>query len=335
MLSRHGMLSGRFHKSDPCLPVTQQTAGSNPVASAGFCLPGRIFGCRTPLTTPAKTQRGKKDALRIFCIPALKVPLVAVIRRGPSAWSHLGVWDIRQSRYTPGAWTRAHLYPQRCDLSPDGRWLSYLALKGAAKWTIGQTYVAISRVPWLAVLCAWAAGGTWTRGIHFVQDTEVWEVEDPDGGDAAPCRKRFGLAVTRPAAFAVERRRGWSESPESPPRDPSDIWDERRAGELTMEKVRPRSNDQTRLTVHGDFAAFRSGQGSDTVYHIAQNGTAHWLEDVQWADWDAEGRLLVATIDGKLQIRELSDHHTLVRSEVDLGPVRPEPLPPPVEAHSW
>ena len=102
-----------------------------------------------------------------------------------------------------------------------------------------------------------------------------------------------------------------------------------------MEKVRPGSNDQTRLTVHGDFAAFRSGQGSDTVYQIVQSGTAHWLEDVQWADWDAEGRLLVATIDGKLQIRELSDHHTLVRSEVDLGAVRPEPLPPPVEAHGW
>lgn len=279
--------------------------------------------------------RNKRRASRIFCIPALQVPLIAVLRRGPSAWSHLGVWDVGRSRYTPGAWIRANLYPQRCDLSPDGRWFSYLALKGNAKWNLGPTYVAISRLPWFTALCAWATCGTWTRGIHFVQDTEVWEVGAPDEGDVAPCRKRFGIAVTRPASFAVERRRGWSDAPDSPPRDARDIWDEKRATRVTMEKVRPRSNGKTRLTVRGYFAAFRTGQETDTVYEIVDGGTTQRLDDVQWADWDTHGGLLVATTESKLQIREFSDHRMVVRSEVDLSLMSPEPSPPLDEAHRW
>ena len=71
---------------------------------------------------------------RIFCIPASRAPFVAVLRRGPSDWSHLGKWDVGRSVYEPGAWIRANLYPQNCDLSPDGRWFCYSTLKGSAKW---------------------------------------------------------------------------------------------------------------------------------------------------------------------------------------------------------
>jgi hypothetical protein len=102
-----------------------------------------------------------------------------------------------------------------------------------------------------------------------------------------------------------------------------------------MGKVRPRFRDETRLTVHGYFAAFRSGRGTDAVYEIVQSGTTQRLEDAQWADWDAEGRLLVATTDGKLQIREFSGHRMCVRSEVDLSALSPEPTAPPDEAYRW
>jgi hypothetical protein len=58
---------------------------------------------------------------------------VAVLRRGPSAWSHVGRWDLARGRYEPGAWIRSNLYPQRCDLSPHGRWLCYFTLKPTAR----------------------------------------------------------------------------------------------------------------------------------------------------------------------------------------------------------
>lgn len=213
--------------------------------------------------------------------------------------------------------------------------VSYLALKGNAKWNVGMTYIAISRLPWLTALCAWTTGGTWTRGLHFVEDREVREVGVPDEGEVVSCRKRFGIAITRPASFAVERRRGWSETPDSPQRNPNDVWDERRAGRLKMEKVRPLSSGKTRLIVRGYFAAFRSGRAAEPVYEIVEDGETRRLEDVQWADWDPEGRLLVATTEWNLQMRDFSGHKMFVRSEVDLSILSPDPLPPPDEAYRW
>lgn len=275
---------------------------------------------------------------RIFCIPALKAPIIAVIRRGPSAWSHLGKWDLDRRAYLPGGWIRANLYPQRCDLSPDGRWFCYFTLKMSARWKAGATYVAISRLPWLTALVAWGTSGTWTRGVHFVEDKNVWKVGEPDEGDVAPCRSRFGIAVTEPATFAVERRRGWTESAGSPQRGRDDMWDLRRVGELKMEKIRPRSSKAVSLRVHGYFTAFRSGppgRTKDFCYEIIENGKLTPLEDAQWADWSADGRLLVATTDGKLQIRDYSGSATSAQSEMDLRSLTPNPSPPPHEAHQW
>ncbi len=269
---------------------------------------------------------------RIFCIPALDAPIIAVIRRGPSKWSHLGKWDLGRHAYKPGGWIKANLYPQRCDLSPDGRWFCYFTLKTSAKWKAGSTYVAISRLPWLTALAAWGTYGTWTRGLHFVNDKRVWHVDEPDAGNVAPCRKRFGIAVTESATFAVERRRGWVESPGTPQREPDDMWDLRRIGVLEMEKPRPRSNAATKLRVYGYFAAFRSGspgRSKEICYEIVEGGNIIPLEYAQWADWSADGQLLIATIDGKLQVRDYLGKGTRIESETDLRPLTPDPSPPP------
>ena len=193
---------------------------------------------------------------RIFCIPATASSTIAVIRRGPSAWTHLARWDPAAGVFEAGSWLRGKVFPQRCDLSPDGRWFVYLTLKGGARWNLGMTYVAISRLPWLTALAAWSTGGTWTRGVDFVDVARVWEAGQPDEGDPTPLRKRFGLALTRPATFAVERRLGWVEAATTPPRGPNDAWDERRGDRVTMEKPRP-TDPADRLLVNGRNAAFR------------------------------------------------------------------------------
>ena len=280
----------------------------------------------------------EKASPRLFCIPAGRAPIVAVLRRGPSAWSHLGRWDVARHVYEPGAWIKANLYPQRCDLSPDGRWFCYFTLKSNARWKAGETYVAISRLPWLTALAAWRTCGTWTMGLHFVEDRDIWEVGPPDAGDVDPCRRRFGMVFTRPASFAVERRRGWVEVPGSPPRPSGDMWDETRAARLRMEKARPGSSGTTQLEVRGYFAAFRTtppGWPRLASYEIVEAGRRLVLPDVQWADWDRQGRLLVATTDGKLQVREYSERGLAVVSEVELGSFTPSPSPAPAEARRW
>jgi hypothetical protein len=56
------------------------------------------------------------------------------------------------------------------------------------------------------------------------------------------------------------------------------------------------------------------------------------LDDVQWADWDERGRLLVATRCGKLQVRELRGLTCDVVFEHDLAPLAPDPTPAPAWA---
>lgn len=276
---------------------------------------------------------------RVFGIPATAAPIVAVIRRGPSEWSHIGRWDLARGSYEPGAWLHGRIYPERCDLSPDGRWLAYFTLraKTGPDWNAGDTYIAISRLPWLKALAAWGTCGTWTRGVHFVDDPRVWELGEPDEGDSAPCRRKFGMKVTAPLAFASEHRRGWSETDDSPPRDARGAWDERVDG-LTMRKPRPNASPATDLTARGYYAAFRSKLPSDDFefgYDLRIGDTVVELPDVQWADWSVDGRLLVATTDGRLQVRAGDPRALEVVWEADLTPFEPDPQPPPGEASKW
>ena len=276
---------------------------------------------------------------RLFGIRAIRSPVVAVLRRGPSDWSQVSRWDPDAGTFERGSWIRANLYPQRCDLSPDGRWFAYFTLRGRSTWAAGPTYIAISRLPWLTALAAWGTCGTWTRGVHFEDDRRIWEVGEPAEGDAEPLRARYrlGLGLTRPVAFAVERRRGWTEAPGSPPYDRErDLWDERRAETLVMERRHPRDGATT-LTVTGSFAAFREGPPawSRARYGVEASGRRVPLSGVQWADWDGAGRLLVATTDGRLEVRREPWDETAVEWSIDLSGDRPAPAEPPAPARRW
>lgn len=165
--------------------------------------------------------------------------------------------------------------------------------------------MAVSRLPWATALAAWGTCGTWTRGMHFVGPA-AHEVGAVDEGDDGPLGRQLGLAYVRPASFAVERRRGWAETPDSPPATPHDPWDEKRAPSVTMQKPRPGGGEV--LRVSGAYAAFRSfdmARYVEPVYRLDGDGERDEpLDGVQWADWSADGRLLVATLDGRLQVRD-------------------------------
>jgi len=272
---------------------------------------------------------------RLFGIPARDAPVVAVLRRGPSAWTHVGRWDLEREVFEGGAWIKANLYPQRCDVSPDGSYLSYLGATGRATWSAGPTYLAVSRLPWVHALAAWGTCGTWTRGVHFVDATDH-ALDAPDEGTIDDLRPAFGLALNLAISFAVERRRGWGETPASPSRDVErDPWDQGRAPHVVMEKPRPGVTDVV-LRVQGAFAAFREGPFRNeprvAQYTLVVGGDAHVLDDVQWADWAADGRLLVATADGRLQARTIDDAVTVVAWERDLAALQPDPVAAPSDA---
>ncbi len=268
---------------------------------------------------------------RIYCIPATKAPIVAVFRRGPTAWSHVGRWDLAARRYEPGAWLGGRIFPRRSDLSPDGRFLCYFAHKPSATWEHGEAYVALSKLPWLTALHAFGTCGTWTRGYYFTGDKEC---ENPEN---TKLPIPYGLCSIPVVQFANERRRGWEEATDSPPRDSTDIWDERRNA-----RIRKRQPGGNRLLcveslgqAGGEFGVDQAVDGLRVSYWLEMTGDIQPLDHVQWADWDREGELLVATRSGKLQIWHLAGDGSEVLFEEDLSLSEPDPAPAPDWATRW
>ncbi len=268
---------------------------------------------------------------RIYCIPATEAPIVAVFRRGPTSWSHVGRWDIANGSYEPGAWLGGRLFPRRSDLSPDGKYLCYFAHQPSATWELGEAYVAVSKLPWLTALHAFATCGTWTRGYSFTSDGSNEGLAD------SPLPIPYGLKAVRAEQFAAERRRGWEEAPDCPPRDPKDTWDERR-----NVRLRKRQPDGSRWlcvesagTAGGEFGLGQSVDGMRVAYSLEADGQLTLLDDFQWADWDRDGRLLVATRSGHLQIHRVELAGMSVECDVDLSHLDPAPTPAPEWAACW
>jgi len=268
---------------------------------------------------------------RLYCIPATKAPVVAVFRRGPTRWSHVGRWDLVEQRYEPGAWLGGRIFPRRCDLSPDGRWLSYFAHKPSARWELGEAYVAVSKLPWLTALHAFKTCGTWTRGYFFTEDGSSV------ASDEAKLPIPFGLRSIPVVQFALERQRGWDEAPDSSPRDPRDNWDERR--NARMQKRQPGGHRLLRVEslgwAGGEFGVEQAVDGLRVHYALESDGEIELMHDLQWADWDAQGRLLVATRSGRLEVRTLGGDRVVIQHVADLSLLEPDPTPPPPCAGHW
>ncbi|PSN17727.1 hypothetical protein C7271_16220 [filamentous cyanobacterium CCP5] len=270
---------------------------------------------------------------RIYCLPATEAPVVAVFRRGPSQWTHVGRWDLAENRYEPGGWLRGRIFPRRSDLSPDGRWLCYFAHNPKARWDHGDAYVAVSKLPWLTALYAFATCGTWTRGYYFTADGSHAPPGDAD------MLIPYGLKPIPVRQFANELRRGWAEAPDSPPRSAGGPWDEKRNARLE----KPQPGDDRLLRVEslgwagGEFGVDQAVDGLRVLYSLESNGQLERLEDLQWADWDAQGQLLVATRSGKLQRRQLEAHGATdqITFEADLSQLQPGPTAAPDWAQRW
>lgn len=96
---------------------------------------------------------------RLHLLRAHDAPVIAVIRRGPSKLFHVIKWNTETDELEYGSWFHGKLYPMRCDLSFDGKWMVYLAM-GAS----GETWNACCQLPFLKTHLEGENNGTWNGG---------------------------------------------------------------------------------------------------------------------------------------------------------------------------
>ena len=111
---------------------------------------------------------------RIFIISARDVDAAIIFRRGPSDWFHLLKWDMTRDTLEPGAWFKGSLYPEKCDLSPDGELLLYFVLQGSKlRTSYSHAWTAVSRAPWMHALGLWPQGTTYGGGGRFLSNRQL------------------------------------------------------------------------------------------------------------------------------------------------------------------
>lgn len=278
-------------------------------------------------------------APRLYAIVAREAPVAVVFRRGPSKWWHIMKWDLARPAIEHGAWFKGKLYPRRCAISPDGKLLCYFALRTnpVTNWS---TYFAVSKLPWLRALCAWDTLGTYTSGCCSYSRTELG-ISGAAG--TKPTEGEFHGTVTDTlpdySIFNVEVSNGWEPTTSLRSRLSGDYyelpesWRKSKSPELAIRDGRNRYT--LRMLPCSRASGEPSIEGRVVTYFLeANDGTIHHLDDVAWAEWDHQDRLLLATDDGRLQIVK-PDRHLEPVWEYELGAQKPDPQPAPNWAQSW
>jgi len=279
---------------------------------------------------------------RLHVIPAAGCPVAAVLARGPSSWFQVLRWDTASGAVEPGAWLHATVYPRRCDVSPDGTLLCAFILAGRPPpW---DSYFAVSKLPWLTALAAWRVGSTYAAACQFHGDGTLALGFAPDTPpDHGSYPGRLGALTPHPpvdasiwtvADLAGELRRGWRPAGEersaaATAQTPA------RSAELVIERERPGGGAALELVHAGHDMRGMWTEGAEVHYVVREGDHRALLEDVAWAEWDAAGRMLVATRGGALEVRERGPAGWEPSWRHAVGVGEPAPAEAPAWAGSW
>jgi len=260
-------------------------------------------------------------------------------------------WDMERDVFYPGQWLKGRIYERRCDLSPSGKRLVYLAASQKPPY---HSWTAVSRPPYLTAVVFWPNMGTWGGGGLFQTENRLSlnhssgyrepakETRVPrelsvsplgtcaGGGEDSPIMdirlKRDGWALLQQGTM-IEHRRG---APLGYEYDPPRTWSRRG----------PRGKHcwQLRMIERGFHE--RGGAWNVVEYELFNPATRRQssLGRLDWADWRHSGDL-VFTKDGcvwSLALQRLECAHPLEEAQqlADLRPLSFREMPPPL-VYDW
>ncbi len=87
---------------------------------------------------------------KLTILVAKNASIALVIRTQTNGWYHLIKWNLENNTFSHGAWFKGQLHEDYCDISFDGEYFLYRALRGSgANADENNTITVLSSVPWL------------------------------------------------------------------------------------------------------------------------------------------------------------------------------------------
>lgn len=115
---------------------------------------------------------------RLHAIFASDKPVAVVFRRGPAKQVATFLWNRKTDTFTIGQWFKGLIYANRCDLSPDGRYMIYFAYNGKVNQDTRRSWTAVSFAPYLKAINLYQKGDTWQGGGLFLSNKTFWLNDD-------------------------------------------------------------------------------------------------------------------------------------------------------------
>jgi hypothetical protein len=277
-----------------------------------------------------------EDRCRMFVLMAEEANVAAILRRGPTNWWRLSLWDTRRDLLDNGQWFHGRIYPDKCDLSPDGKLFVYFAGQFTPRNDAGgysSTWTAVSRPPYLTALALWPFGGTYGGSGIFLDNRTVL------------------LGISAPSSAP-----GWRKHHPNHPPGPLQVLT---YGDLEKDDIR-RNADPGWLKGWVRRHTFQDAIGRDevrkpcgpltlaryiplrfapsrgpilyTVY--GSNDSPVALFEAQWADWDQRGRL-VATAGGRVFSGKIAEGRLTWKELFAVHEDQPSRMEAPDWAQHW
>jgi hypothetical protein len=286
----------------------------------------------------------------MFVLLARQASVGVILRRGPTQWWRVTLWEMRRDGFERGQWFRGRIYPDKCDVSPDGKLFIYFAGKfrpRAVAKGYGRTWTAVSRPPYLTALALWPIGDTWGgHGVFFDDRTVLVATSSPSFGakyhpDHPPGPLRVveycSLKKGDPRRDAVPGwRSGWkgilppTQSNRNYPRYAA--W-RKTSGGLTLEREAVHRGSWGEMD-YEEYLPHPSRRRSLYTLH-RPDGEPVALFEAHWADWDQQGRL-VATVGGRVFAGKLTkDRRLLWRQLAAMNEEQPTRMEAPGWAQRW
>ena len=257
------------------------------------------------------------DRCWMFVLLAKQASVGVILRRGPTKWWHVTLWDTRTDQFQSGQWFHGQMYPDKCDVSPDGKLFIYFAGK-FGQWDVAKTWTSVSRPPYLTALALWPIGNTWGGHGIFVDNRTVGVATSAVHHPDHPPGPLHVLEYSSVNAVPYWQT-GWSRILAPDPARRYFAY-RKHSGDLTLERETDVRHPSGRLST---YALCRSDTEPIALF------------EAHWADWDQQGRL-VAAVGGRILGAKITKKHGLRwRQLAAMNEEKPVPMEAPEWARHW